>query len=286
MTGKTRSINLSVTPQDKQKLEELAESLGQTWGGKPSISQLVKAIAQRKFLITPNNDWPTTRIQTLITAQQTLIDVGKIDEAQALAEFLLSRSELTLPQRTELQKFLDNPPPPWRQLLDRHIRSHTPFRLTYYDANEQPWSFSIRHAQINLIEKRQYLQCWCEEPDGNQDIPELAHNRTFRLDRIPEAAITPFKAKWKRDLDRIDVEFHVFRGLAGAYRSLDKNDKLEESLVAPVATKRIIRSITSTFWFFREILRYGEDCEIIAPESIRRQFAAKVRSLADRYPET
>jgi predicted DNA-binding transcriptional regulator YafY len=283
MAGKTRSINLSVTAQDKQRLEQLAESLGQTWGGNPSISQLVKAIAQRKFLVTPNNDWPPARIQALITAQQLLIDAGKIDNAKILTELLLSRSELTIPQRTELQNFLDHPPAPWRQTLDRYIRSHTSFRLAYYDTADRPWSFSIRHAQILPIEKRLYLQCWCEETDGNQDIPELAHNRTLRLDRIPDAAITPLKAKWQPDLDRVDVEFHIFGGLISGYRSNHTNDKTNDMIAEPVTARRIIRSISSTFWFFREILPYGEDCEIISPDHIRQKFAEKVRLLVDRY---
>jgi predicted DNA-binding transcriptional regulator YafY len=283
MTGKTRSINLSITQQDKQQLEKLAESLGKIWGDTPSISQLIKAIARREFLITPNNDWTTPQVQALITAQQLLIDTGKILEAQLLAELLLSRSELTIPQRTALQTCFDNPPPPWRQTLDQHIRSQTPFRLAYYDAADRPFSFSIHHAQITPIEKRLYLQCWCQETEGSYDIPELAHNRTLRLDRIPDAAIQPLKAKWKADLDRIDVEFHLFGGLIHAYRSTEKQDNINELIAEPTTARRIVRPIASTFWFFREILPYGEDCELISPPSLRQQFQAKIQAMHDRY---
>jgi predicted DNA-binding transcriptional regulator YafY len=283
MTGKTRSINLSITQQDKQQLEKMAESLGKIWGGTPSISQLIKAIARREFLITPNNDWTTPQVQALITAQQILIDTGKILEAQLLAELLLSRSELTIPQRTELQTFFNNPPPPWRQTLDQHIRSQTPFLLAYYDAADRPFSFSIHHAQITPIEKRLYLQCWCQETEGNFDIPELAHNRTLRLDRIPDAAIRPLKAKWKPDLDRIEVEFHLFGGLIRAYRSTAQQDNLNELIAEPTTARRIVRPIASTFWFFREILPYGDECEIISPPIIRQQFQAKIQAMHNRY---
>jgi predicted DNA-binding transcriptional regulator YafY len=285
MTRKGSAITLSLQDRDKESLQQIALDLGITWGDKPNISKLIEAIARRRFLVIPNSDWPAARIQTLITAQQLLIDSGKVEEAQAIAELLLSRNELTIPQRGTLQQFLDNPPPPWRQTLDQHIRSQTPFRLAYYDAADRPFSFSIHHAQISLIEKRQYLQCWCEETEGSQDIPELIHNRTLRLDRIPEAAITPVKAKWKSDLDRIDVEFHLFSGLIHAYRGTDKQDQLNELINPSVTARRIIRPIASTFWFFREILPYGEDCEIIAPESIRQRFRQKVRLLADRYDQ-
>ncbi|NJM46702.1 MAG: WYL domain-containing protein [Alkalinema sp. RU_4_3] len=283
MTRKGSAITLSLQDRDKEALQQIALDLNITWGDKPNISKLIEAIARRQFLILPNSDWPPARIQVLITAQQLLIDSGKIEEARHLTELLLSRQELTIPQRTGLQRFFDNPPPPWRQTLDQHIRSQTPFRLAYYDAADRPWSFSIHHAQITPIEKRLYLQCWCEETEGNTDIPELAHNRTLRLDRIPEAAITPLKAKWKPDVDRIDVEFHLFDFLIRAYRSTDKQDKLNELIAEPTTARRIIRPIASTFWFFREILPYGDECELISPPSIRQQFQAKIQAMHNRY---
>ncbi|MEB3294438.1 MAG: WYL domain-containing protein [Synechococcales bacterium] len=285
MSRKGQSITLSLQEHDKTVLQQIALELGSTWGDdrKPNISHLVKAIAQRKFLVTPNHDWSSARIQTLITAQQLLIDAGKIPEAQILTELLLSRSELTIPQRNELQHFVDNPPPPWRQTLDQHLRSHQPFRLVYYDASDRLWTFNVRHAHIQPIEKRLYLQCWCEESDGNLDLPELAHNRSLKLDRIPEAAITPLKAKWKPDLDRIEVEFHLFGGLVNAYRSQEKQDNLNELIAETTPVRRIVRSISSTFWFFREILPYGEDCEIIAPDPVRQRFRQKAIALARRY---
>jgi predicted DNA-binding transcriptional regulator YafY len=283
MTRKGSAITLSLQDRDKEALQQIALDLNITWGEKPNISKLIEAIARRQFLILPNSDWPPTRIHVLITAQQLLIDSGKIEEALHLTELLLSRQELTIPQRTQLQTFFNNPPPPWRQTLDQHIRSQTPFRLAYYDAADRPFSFSIHHAQITPIEKRLYLQCWCQETEGNFDIPELAHNRTLRLDRIPEAAIRPLKAKWKPDLDRIEVEFHLFGGLIRAYRSTAKQDNLNELIAEPTTARRIVRPISSTFWFFREILPYGDECEIISPPIIRQQFQAKIQAMHNRY---
>ncbi len=283
MTRKGSAITLSLQDRDKEALQQIALDLNITWGEKPNISKLIEAIARRQFLILPNSDWPTARIQVLITAQQLLIDSGKIEAARHLTELLLSRQELTIPQRTELQTFFNNPPPPWRQTLDQYIRSQTPFLLAYYDAADRPFSFSIRHAQIIPIEKRQYLQCWCEETEGSYDIPELIHNRTLRLDRIPDAAIQPLKAKWKPDLDRIDVEFHLFGGLIRAYSSTEKQDNINELIAEPTTARRIVRPIASTFWFFREILPYGEDCEIVSPAPLRQKFRQKIQMLADRY---
>ncbi len=281
MTRKGSAITLSLQDRDKEALKQIAADLGITWGDKPNISKLIEAIARHKFIVTPNHDWPAARIQTLINAQKLFIDTGDRQSAAMITELLLSRSELTLQQRSELQHFLDHPLPPWRITLDQHIRSQMPFRLAYYDAADRPFSFSIHHAQINPIEKRQYLQCWCEETEGSYDIPELKHNRTLRLDRIPESAITPLKAKWRSNLDTIDVEFHLFKNLAFAYNA--RSNDIVSELVGTPPMRRIIRQVSSTFWFFRELLPYGEDCELIAPESLRQVFRKKVQALAATY---
>jgi predicted DNA-binding transcriptional regulator YafY len=282
MTRKGSAITLSLQDHHKEALQQIALDLGITWGDKPNISKLIEAIACRRFLVIPNSDWSSARIQALIAAQQLCIDAGKIAEAQTISELLISRSELTVPQRAELQQFLDQPPLPWREILDQQIRSQTPFRLNYYDAADRHFCFSVHHAQINLIEKRQYLQCWCAETANNQDLPELAHNRTLRIDRIPDAAITPLKAKWRSDLDTIAVEFHLFQNLAFAYTS-KPHDMHNEFLPTDPPRRRIVRRVANTFWFFREILPYGEDCELISPDQLRQKFRAKVRALAERY---
>ncbi len=282
MTRKGSAITLSLQDRDKDALKAIAADLGITWGDKPNISKLIEAIARRRFIVTPNNDWQPARIQSLITAQQLLMDSGKMQEAEILTELLLSRNELTMPQRSELQHFLDNPLPSWRQTLDQYIRSQTPFRLAYYDASDQPFSFSIHHAQINPIEKRQYLQCWCEETEGSYEIPELKHNRTLRLDRIPaESAVTPLKAKWRPNLETVEVEFHLSGNLAFAY-SARSNDTISELIGTP-SIRRVVRQISSTFWFFREIFPYGEDCALITPDNLRKIFSKKVQALAATY---
>jgi hypothetical protein len=281
MTRKGNAITLSLQDYDKDALKQIAADLGITWGDKPNISKLIEAIARRKFIVSPNDDWPAARIQTLLTAQKLFIDTGNIQDAAILTELLLSRKELTIPQRSDLQHLLDSPPPPWRQTLDQHIRSQTPFCLDYYDAADRPFHFTIHHAQINPIEKRQYLQCWCAETEHSQDIPELVHNRSLRLDRIPEAAITPLKAKWRPGLDNIEVEFQLFSNLAFAYTSRPNDDVNELTGTPPI--RRVVRKISSTFWFFRELFPYGEDCELIAPSSLRSAFRQKVQALAIIY---
>ena len=39
-------LTLAISQSDKEKLEDTAQQMGCTWGGKPSISALIRAIAQ------------------------------------------------------------------------------------------------------------------------------------------------------------------------------------------------------------------------------------------------
>ncbi len=284
MSRKGQSITLSISDRDKAQLEALAQEFGMKWGDRPNISKLVEAIAQRQLVIAPNHDWTDSRLTALKQAVDALTDLGKIQEAKIIAQLLLDRSELPDPLRREIEAFLNNISHPWRLEVDRYIKRNQPFKLTYQDAAERILHFQIRHAQINPHEDRQYLDCWCEETEGNSDLPQLRHNRCFRLDRIPpEAAIAPIEGKWLPNLDQIEVEMHLFRGLAFAYKSKKSDDIVNEWLADNPQVRRVVRKVSNSFWFFREIFRYGEDCEIVSPDSVRDRFREKLKSLCRQY---
>ena len=281
MTRKGQSLTISLSQRDKAKLEQLAAEFGMTWGDKPNISKLIKAIARSELRIAPNHDWTQPRIDTLEIARQTLIDRGKMLEAQEIASLLSERSEINIPLRQKLTDFLACPQPQWRQELDRLILRHQPFRLFYQDATERQWSFTVFYARIQVIEKRQYLLCRCEESEGNLDIPELSHNWTLRLDRIQEAALAPIQQRWLSAPDTIPVTFHLYDRLALAYDQ--KPNDLEVTLSSDPPIRQIIRGVYNTFWFFREIAQYWDNCEIIAPESVRQRHQQKIKYLQKRY---
>lgn len=282
MSRKGKSITLSISDKDKTELETIALEFGCTWGERPNISKLVESIARRQLIIAPNNDWTSERIKALETARKALIDLGKIDQARKIAELLKSRSELTLPFRKEIETFLDNPLPTWRQQIDNLIHRQQPFRLSYRDAADRLWSYTVLHAQIVAIEKRQYLICRAEESGGNQDVEGLRHNWTLRLDRIQEAAVVSIDKAWKDDLERIAVEFHFNGGLAFAYERKHE-DVFVSELEGEPPSKRVVRNISGTFWFFREVFRYGKDCVIISPPFVRSRFRENLKSLCQAY---
>ena len=282
MSRKGQSITLSISDQDKTQLEEIARQLGVMRGDRPNISGLVEAIARQQFRVAPNNDWSGTQIAALKQAVQALTDVGKVEEAQVIASLLLERRELSLPIREQVERFLKSPPIGWRKEIDYYILRQQPFQISYHDAADRLWKFTIRYAQITLHEQREYLDCWCDETEGNQDLPELKHNWCLRLDRIPEAAIAPIEGEWHSSLAQIEVEMHLFRGLAFAYQAKPE-DKTNEWLAGSQGIRQVVRRVSSTFWFFREILRYGEDCAIVAPPSVRDRFEQKLQALCRQY---
>lgn len=282
MSRRGQSITLSISDKDKAQLEQIATEQGMLWGDRPNISRLVEAIARRELLIGRNNDWSDERIRALQQAMRSLMDTGQIDEAQLIASLLLERSELALPLRNEIENLLVASSVPWRLEVDQYIRRQTPFQLTYRDAADRPWTFTIRHARITFREKRQYLECWCEETEGNQDLPQLQHNWTLRVDRISDAALASVRGQWRSGLDTLDAELHILGSLAFAYQSRPE-DRLNEWMADCPNTRRVVRRISNTFWFFRDILPYGEDCVIIEPESLRNRFVAKLRSLYQKY---
>jgi hypothetical protein len=283
MGRRGQSITLSISDKDKEQLEQIAVEQGMLWGDRPNISRLVEAIARRELMIGRNNNWSEIRIRALHQSIQTLIDAGHPDSAQIVAQLLAERSELSIPLRSEIERILEAPIAPWRLEIDQYIRRQTPFRLTYRDAADRPWSFTIRHARITPYERRQYLECWCEETEGNQDLPNLQHNWILRLDRIPDAALATVQGRWRPDLDVLEVEIHLLKGLAFAYESKTTDIANEWLSDRSPPVRRIIRRVSNTFWFFREVFRYGEDCLIVSPKPVQGRFKQKLQALYEAY---
>ncbi|WYL93035.1 MAG: WYL domain-containing protein [Gloeotrichia echinulata IR180] len=282
MSRKGQSITLSVSERDKAELEAIAREFGMMWGNDPNISKLIKAIAQRKLIIGKNNDWKESRIRTLHRCIGALTDIGQIEQAEIIAHLLLERSELSTPLRKEIQSFLENTPPAWRLQIDRYILREQSFQLSYQDAAHRVFNFTVRHAKVTPHENRQYLDCWCDETEGNFDVVELQHNWSLRLDRIQDAAVLPVAGEWRSGLAQIDVEMQILGNLAFAYQAKPE-DKTNEWLPDTQRVRRVVRRVSNTFWFIREVMQYTPDCVIVSPENLRDRFKEKLIALCHNY---
>lgn len=283
MSRKGESITLSISDRDKSNLEAIAMELGMKWGDRPNISKLVEAIARKQIQISKNNDWASDRIESLEQTFSLLTDYDELEKAQIIAHLLLERSELNTPLRRDIEKFLDKPPEIWRHTIDRYIKQQQPFSLRYLDAADYPHEFAIHYAKVTHHDKRLYLDCWCMDIARDDTVKALQHNRCLRIDRIPtESAITAIQGKWRSQLDHIYVTFNLSGNLAFAYKSREEDiDNTWLDVHPPI--RQVIRKVSNVFWFYREIMPYAEDCEIIEPVDVREKFTEKVRSLYSKY---
>ena len=51
MTRKIESITLSISPEEKEALAQIAQDLGENWGDGSNISKLIRAIANGKYAL-------------------------------------------------------------------------------------------------------------------------------------------------------------------------------------------------------------------------------------------
>jgi hypothetical protein len=283
MGRRGQSITLSISDCDKAQLEELALELGMMWGDRPNITKLVDAIAKKELIVRPKQEWTTEQIQALDRSRVALINLGKITDALAIAQLLIEHGTLTIPLKNQLEQFITKPTQTWLIEIERCIRRQQPFQLSYQDAAERICNFNVQYAEIVTHEDYQYLDCWCQETFGNLDIPELSHNWSLRLDRISEASTKPILETWRSGLDSINIEMHLLNRLAFAYKTKTNVDIENEWLVDIPQTKRIVRKITNTFWFVREILRYGQDCKVLSPDNVQNLIKEEIEKMRVLY---
>jgi hypothetical protein len=262
MSKKQEGINLSLKDSDQDSLREIARELGFFHGETPSLSKLVTAIAQRKIPLAS----PLSEATQRAIAHAAISNKADVATGIELARFLAIREEAVPVYREQMLRFLELFDFDLFDKINKTIKVKQPFQLFYQDAAQKDWSFTVKFAKLFLREQHTYLECWCEETEGNQDLAPLNHNWCFRMDRISQAGVIPVEGKWE-SLATLEVEFKLYGGLAHAYESCTE-DSSSEWISSDPPTRKVKRQITSTFWFIREILRYGKDCKVLSPPEL------------------
>lgn len=248
------------------------------WGKSPSPSGLITAIAQGELEVGKPYVLSSSQVNALQQAVKDLIDAGHVEEAQVIMSLLLDRGNLEPPLRQTLLQQVGQPAEAWRVRINQLIDDQQPFYMSYRNSQDQLLNFTVRFAKIVLYEKRMYLQSWCEETEDSRDIPELRHNRCFRLDQRIQS-IVPIDGEWRGRLDEVEVQLH-FRGwLVKAYEP--KPDDIHDKVIGDV--RQVIRRVSNPFWLIREVSRYWEDCEIVSPENVRQQVREKLKLMCQQY---
>jgi hypothetical protein len=291
MTGKGSAITLSLNEGDKNSLQEIALQFGQTWGDKPNVSALVEAIAQGKYKVVSNSDWSAEVIEAIEKSRQALIEIGNRRAAIVIANLLVDRSEISLsPLLGVLHNFLAEQPPKWSAKLNWHISEQKPFQLSFADrVTEKILDFSVYYGETVVIDKVEFLRCWCKEVNGKSS---LKHNWSICLDQISDAAISEIKGKWRK-LDLENIDFRLFGSAALGYLN-HQEDMQNDWCPHKPGARFIVRSTTDIFRTFAELRGYGRDCEVIAPtwvaavyyKEIDRMLARGKRFIEGYAPES
>ncbi|MCU0547583.1 MAG: WYL domain-containing protein [Oscillatoriaceae cyanobacterium Prado104] len=277
MVRKKETITLSIPSGTKEQLEAIALRLGIFWGKSPSISGLLVAIAQQHIAIAEPFALSKVQVQSLSKAAKFLNDSGEIEAAQIVLALLLDKGNLEPPVRQELLLQVNQTAEAWRLRLNQLIDDRQAFRLFYQPNKDKLSEFTARSAKIRLYDKRLYLEIWCDNAEP-KEIPELAHNRCLRLDKIVN--LLPASEHWRESIDYLEVHLHFFGGLARNYESKPDEDVVNE-MVGDV--RHVVKRVSSIFWLFRDVLRYGEDCVIVSPDSVRDRFQQKLIALCRQY---
>lgn len=277
MPRKKDTLTLSVPLGTKEKLEAIAERLNIRWGDKPSASGLVAAVAQQELEVGQPFKLNSVQVKALRQSVRDLVDAGHVEEARTVLTLLIDKGELEAPLRQSLIQQISQPLEGWRIQVDQLIAQRQPFHLVYQNAQGHPLEYTVRYAEVIFYEKRYYLQIWCEETDDSTDLPELRHNRCFRLDRIQ--AIFPISGEWHGSFDTVQVELHFKGWLVRAYEP--KDDDIYDEVVDNV--RRVVRKVVNPFWLIREVRRYGSECVIVSPDAVRDRFKQELLAMVEQY---
>lgn len=262
----------------REPLEGLAASLGFTWGERGNVKEMVKAIASGQLPVGNRIAFSESQSQALGRAAIAACLRGDWQDALLLGDVFQAFQANDAALSGYVAATLEPLRRPWVAQLFECIEQQQPFKLAYRDAADRPFEFSVCGGQLVPHERRTYLDCWCIESEGNQDIPPLQHNWSLRLDRIVNAELIPLEQEW-RSLDTVLVQFELSGGLAYAYEQRPEDTQV----VWDGEVKTVSREITNTFWFIRQILPYGKDCRVVAPAEVSRLLVAQLQAALEGY---
>jgi len=180
------------------------------------------------------------------------------------------------------------------------ISRQAPFEIAYPDkVTGELKRYPILYAEIvrssqlpgggNRAE-HDYLECYCAVANEQAEIHELAHNRTFRLDKLEGVVTAPLDSAylWRQEgLATVDVRLRLFGGLAHNYEpnlsSWGVYDLSAEKEWIDATTCEVVWRITSYLWFKRFVMRYGSSCLVVEPLSVRQAIGKEILEMARNY---
>ena len=302
--GRKKPLTLSVPEGGDERLSALALEWGYTWGKRGNPSALLAAIVTGE--LTPVR-FDAATLHALEHAALELSQASAHDEVRALLALLERAGGSDIPEVQGLRSWLATMESPLRTALEQFIAHKQPFDMRYTNRAGVEQALTVVHARIRPEAHRFYLEVTSLEEHGNREIKPLRKNWVLRLDRVqaaepvsapmPQALTSPDElavnaataapagVEWQHAPPSVTATLRMTGSLAHTYmrRAEDLRHAVEEDFRSKRRTLTVEREVTSSFWFLRDVLRHGSDCEVLGPHELRALVQAEVAQMHQRY---
>jgi proteasome accessory factor C len=243
-----------------------------------------------------------SELQALLTVQQLLEDVqpGLLDShlqpLRRRIDDLLSHQAVgsePISQRIRLLQAAARPAGPHFTLLAGALASRRRLHLTYYNRGKDSLSErEVSPQRLTHYRDNWYLDAWCHLRNGL---------RTFALDAIREASELDTAALEVTE-STLDEHYAAAYGIFSGQAEQQAVLRFSPPLARWVAMERW-HPQQQGYWMedgryeltlpyghsaelVMDLLRYGPDVEVVAPETLRQQVKARLCAALKRYDET
>lgn len=164
-----------------------------------------------------------------------------------------------------------------------------------FDSTAPPHIFFFAPLCLKVFKQRWYMLGLVEEIDGTHQTPQ-AEPRIYSLDRVQRLEMMDRHFKRPRNFDAQAYFHHSYGVFCGPqYKPETVRARLQpltakylRSLPLHASQKEIEPCvfewyIAPTLDFIQQLRTYGSELEILAPHSLREQFAAEAKNLAEMY---
>jgi hypothetical protein len=279
------SITLSVPPDTKERLTQLAQTLGILWGAKPSPSKLVAAIAEGKVSVGAAVRPDAEQLDALVAAVRLLLAQGEMNKAQALIRMTTARGGLPEEVLNLLFLELAQVALAWRASIEQAISRREPILVTYGGSKPEPSSYVARYAEFRSRMGQWYVDIRTGDGVGDSmEIPGLEENRCLRLDRVQKVAPAFHPSGWADEgLATVVADLRCFEDSAKYYKR-HPDDLPDETVYDEAAgTRRVRRKVSNSWWFARDIVVLGPDVVVEGPPALVEKVRERLRGALRRY---
>jgi hypothetical protein len=275
-----KELQIKIDGHHEPALRQLAQSRGKIRREpRGNIKELIEAIATEEIPLGEKMSVPVQ--EALLRVLNEAVSNGLTEDTQLISEWLAINTGANSAISVEAQRLakLEND---WVRQVKELIRDRRPFQVV-----TPRGSYSVLWAEFWVPtegQRRRQLLTWCEE--SSSELPELTHNRTFKLNR-QDVTIVPLSNKaWRyQGIDTINAIIELRGSLARTYQPRPEDVWEEIIQIDNQVIRRVTKKIWSTFWLFQSVSRYWSDCVILAPNSMREHFLADLEKTMKLYRE-